>query len=292
MTEEPIEVPSILVPILTEFRSIGKDITNIRSKHEFLHQCRTRLDEPIFKVLKELYGPIFQKFWNETTMIPIDSDRAIVFVERREHPNLEFCLQNTAYYARGFSIHIVCSKANLEFVKQICGPQLENIHLHIEWEGVGTPEEGKKDYNELLKTRRFWELFSEDYILTMETDSYLMKPIPSSIFQYDYVASKWAWLPMEPGGGGLSFRKRTMMLDICDTYLEQVEMQDSFVSEGVKVLGYTYPTIQTNMTYFTEAFCSPHAIGTHQWWTFCCDEGLPKFIEYCTIYCCELVLLN
>jgi hypothetical protein len=67
-------------------------------------------------------------------------------------------------------------------------------------------------------------------------------------------------------------------------------MQDSFVSDGVKLLGYTYPDIQTNMAYFTEALYSPNAIGTHQWWTFCCGNGLPMFLNYCMVYCTLTIL--
>jgi hypothetical protein len=291
MTDELIEVPTILLPILDVFETILKNRRSFKTSAEFYDSCRTKLDAPIFQLLNQHYGSIFNTFWNETNTIPSESKKGIVFVERREHPNLEFCLKNGAYYARGFSIHIVCSKANLEFIKRICGSQLENIHLHVEWDDYGTPEQGKREYNELLKTRRFWEYFSEEYILTMETDSYLLKPIPASIVQYDYVASKWPWLPKEPGGGGLSWRKISMMLDICDRSPSNPLMQDSFVSDGVKLLGYTYPTIQTNMNYFTEAFSSPNAIGTHQWWTFCCSQGLPKFIEYCTLYC-NLIILD
>jgi hypothetical protein len=291
MTDEFIQIPTSLVPIVNVFETILKKASPFKNSEEFYHTCRTTLDTPIFQFLNQHYGSIFNKFWNETNTIPSESNKGIVFVERREHPNLEFCLQNAAYYARGFTIHIVCSKANLEFIKKICGSQLENIHLHVEWDNVGTPEQGRLEYNELLKTRRFWEMFSEEYILTMETDSYLLKPIPASIFQYDYIASKWPWLPTEPGGGGLSWRKVSMMLDIYDRSSSNPPMQDSFASDGVKLLGYTYPDIQTNMNYFTEALCSPSAIGTHQWWTFCCSEGLPTFINYCMTYF-TLTILN
>jgi hypothetical protein len=290
MENKGIEVPTILLPILDVFESILENASSFKNSEEFYHTCRTTLDAPIFQLLNQHYGGIFNTFWNETTTIPLESNKGIVFVERREHPNLEFCLKNAAYYTRGFSIHIVCSKANLEFIKKICGSQLENIHLHVEWDYVGTPEQGRLEYNELLKTRRFWEMFSEEYILTMETDSYLLKPIPESMFQYDYVASKWPWLPTEPGGGGLSLRNVSMMLDICTRMPSNPPMQDSFASEGVKLLEYTYPDIQTNMNYFTEALYSSNAIGTHQWWTFCCGEGLPKFIEYCMNYCSLTIL--
>ena len=47
----------------------------------------------------------FSSHWNDT-VIPMESERAIVIVERRCHPNLEFCIKNAVYFARCFSLYI------------------------------------------------------------------------------------------------------------------------------------------------------------------------------------------
>ncbi len=211
---------------------------------------------------------VFTSYWDETT-IPYESDRAIVIVERRCHPNLEFCIKNAVYFARGFSLYIFCSYANLEFVKTICGDQKESVHIIPVFETIGTPEEGKEVYNQLLCDKQFWQTIEAKTCLTIETDTYLRTPLPESIYEYDYVASKWPWMQDQPGGGGLSLRNRDMMIDICERSDTTTRiMQDSFASYGVVKYGYTYPTWEQSHQYFSEGGHFPRVCGVHQWWTF------------------------
>ena len=257
---------------------------------DFLHTCRMQLEYYVYDYLKKTYCPALDAFWNTYT-IPKKSDKAIVFVERRCHPNLEFCLKNAVYFARGYSVHIVCSESNIDFIKHICGSQEPNIQYHIQFNGIGTTEEGKLEYNALLKTRQFWETFIEEHILTFETDCYLRKPIPESIYEYEYVASKWPWRPSDPGGGGLSYRKRSAMLQICsidNKELGCLPMQDSFVSEGVTLLQLKTPTFEESIDYFCETIpIKSTTVGVHQWWTFFIKKDVPVelsiFKDYLTL---------
>ena len=247
------------------FNSLEISRNIFKSTEDYLHQKRLALDPFIFDSLKRLYSSELKEHWNNI-QIPYNSDKAIVIVERRCHVNLEFILHNLSYFAPGYTIHIFCSQANLSFIETICGPQLKNIHIHNFFENIGTPEEGKNEYNKLLKTSNFWNFLKEEHILTVETDCYLLQNIPESIYEYDYVASSWPWRPLEPGGGGLSYRKRSMMLKICEidsSKLNDCNMQDSFSSSGIKLLGGKY-----SHNFFTESSPIKSPIGTHQWWTF------------------------
>jgi hypothetical protein len=231
------------------------------------HKYRCELDPFVFKALYDLYGKQMDEFWN-SSVIPKISDKGICIVERRCHPNLKFCLQNAAYYARGYSIHIFCSMANLDFIHLICGKQFENINVYPIFKDIGTPEAGKKEYNDLLKTYAFWNTFKEDHIITIETDSYFLKPIPSSIYEFDYVGSKWVSRENEPGGGGLTYRKVSVMKEIIDLNIEDHEMQDTFASHGIQRLNKKFPTLEEAFYYFIEGHISDGGVGTHQWWTF------------------------
>jgi len=273
--------------IFTVIKSLQLSRSIFKTEADYNHQSRLQVDPFIYTALRELYGKQLQEFWNTTTTIPERSDKAIVIVERRCHPNLQFCLQNAAYFARGYSIHIFCSLANHSFIKSICGSKLSNIYIYPIFETIGTPEEGKIEYNTLLKSIKFWNVFQEEHILTIETDSYFLKPIPESVYGYDYVACKWPWLPNEPGGGGLSYRKCSLMRRICeleDASVKDDPMQDSFASNGARILFAKSPTLAESMNYFTECALLPvNSIGTHQWWTFISsldDTTLQKTIRY------------
>jgi hypothetical protein len=252
------------------FSAIHQSQSDFKTPEAYLHYRRTQIDPFVYASLNSLYGATFRESWN-TNPIPFTSNKAIVFVERRCHPNLEFCLHNAAYFARDYAMYIVCSRSNLEYIKRICGTQLPNIHICVAFHTMGTAETGKIEYNQLLKKESFWNLFKEEAIITMETDCYLRKPIPSSIEEYDYVASKWGWNLKEPGGGGLSYRKRSMMNKICklnDPALEAIPMQDCYVSNGCLAISAKIPTLKDSHQYFIESVLSDKACGVHQWWTF------------------------
>jgi hypothetical protein len=263
--------------------SVYKSIDTNKKDKGYLHEKRLKLDQFIFDSLKSLYGNHFKEFWNKV-VIPKKSEKALVVVERTCNINLEFILHNASYYARGYTIHIFCSEANLPFIQHICRSQ-PNIYIHTIFRNIGTPEEGKLEYNALLKTKDFWNTFEEEHIITLETDCYLVTYIPDSIYEYDYVASQWGWLPNEPGGGGLSYRKCSVMKEICNMNNIDINcMQDIFASDGVKKLNLKY-----SHSYFTESTFLNDYIGTHQWWTFLPvdDPECKDIIKYYLLLDCE-----
>ena len=69
------------------------------------------------------------------------------------------------------------------------------------------------EYNDLLKSYNFYEQIPYEHIFIVEMDSYLRKPLDETMFQYDYVAAPYGW-DETSAGGGMSYRKRSVMLDI------------------------------------------------------------------------------
>jgi hypothetical protein len=250
----------------------------VHTREAFLHRCRMEIEPFVYSYLNHTYGGELAKHWSTCT-IPRNSTKGIVIVERRCHPNLEFTIQNAVYFARGYSLHIFCSEANREFVEEICGSQVDSVHIHPVFKDIGTPESGKKEYNNLLKSYGFWSSFSEEWLLCMETDSYLLKEIPEEVYNYNYVASKWPWVPGHAGGGGLSHRKKSFMMDISSINSLKAEMQDCFASDGVALLG--CPVIDSNM--FGETWFDSTTVGTHQWWTFASDITKDNVREYLSL---------
>ena len=265
----------------TETNLILSVFVNILNRHRddpsinLRDTLRKELDYYVFQLLQNKYMGMFQDYWNSSTIPASGStNRAIVLVERRKHPNINFVLKNILYYARGWSLTIICSNENIDFIKAILGSQIENVRLIPHFSGVGTFEEGKTEYNLLLQDLNFWRIFPEENILLVETDCYLRKPIPESILNYDYVASVWPWYPEKPGGGGISFRKRDAMIKICETYSVKEIAQDVYVSDAVEKLGMRFPKCSENV-YFSEYIMDNAVCGYHQWWTFI-DRCLAK----------------
>jgi hypothetical protein len=232
----------------------------------FLHAKRTKLEPLIYDILKRKYFRIFEEFWRNNKVTK-NSNKSIVIIERRIHPNLAFILRNMFYYARDWCITVVCSEINYNYIKTICTNNSDNVNILALFNGNPSREVAIREYNNLLKDVKFYENLSYDHLFFVQTDTYLRKRIDETMLNYDYVAAPWNW-DESSAGGGMSYRKRTAMIDICKNFKENYEMEDGFINEGVKALGYKMPEFMTGITYVAESCHYEDPMGAHQWWTF------------------------
>jgi len=260
------------VHIYDEFPESAAEISDERK-----HEKRLKLEPLIFNILQNKYGNQLEAFW-KTHVIPKISDKCVVLVERSIHPNLHFLLRNIAYFARGWSLTIVCSDLNLEYLKKIAGHNADNITFLTVFKGLSSPQHGKEAYNSLLQNEIFYTLFSAENLLFMETDSYLRKDVPNEILQYDYVAAPYKWNP-SLAGGGLSFRKKSAMIHICSKTLPKIPgAQDMYICNGIKTLGYSMPPYN-GYPFISESIICDSSFGIHQWWSMLCPEnGIEKIM--------------
>lgn len=250
------------IHIFDEFQENNANLTK-----EQLHQKRTRLEPLVFDILKAKYGIILENHW-KTHIVPTESDKSIIIVERRLHENLHFLIRNVAYFARDWCITIICSDVNLAYCKTILGHNSDNVRCIPLFKGVGTRDEGRNQYNELLKSPDFYERMACEHLFIVQTDSYLRKPIPDSIFQYDYVSAPFNW-DRKHQGGGMSYRRRSAMIDICSRYNDATMIgEDYYISNGVDIMGYKKPNFKDALEYISESCFFEDAIGVHQWWTY------------------------
>lgn len=246
------------------------------------HQKRMRLEPLIFDILKRKYQEPLELFYTYYTF-PLHQDKCVVLVERRIHENLYFLLRNIAYFARGWSLCIVCSDVNLAYCRECAGDLVNGITFLPLFKGNPSPEQGKLEYNLLLQDSEFYRMFSAENLLFMETDSYLRKKVPDDIMDYDYVAAPYEW-DMNVAGGGLSFRKRSAMIDICQKKKEKLPGQDIYICQGVHEFGYKMPEFMKGITYVSESCFYEDSFAVHQWWTFFfLDSEDAEFIFQCML---------
>jgi hypothetical protein len=239
---------------------------------ELRHQKRMALEPLIFGVLQRKYGAFLQKFWNTHTVPPMTNKR-IVIVERRIHPNLQFVLHNAAYYGNNWGISLICSDTNYEYCKAIVGNK-ESVSVIPLFQGTGTPEQGKQEYNKLLQSADFYKSFSEDNLCIVETDCYFRRKIPDWVLDYDLIGCPYSWDNLM-AGGGLSFRNKNAMIRICETFPEKLPAQDVYLWEGALSLRLKLPTSEEAAKQLTESVFSKNPFGTHQWWTFFFPNDIP-----------------
>jgi len=233
---------------------------------ETIHLKRTHLEPLIFDILKRKYFRLFEEYWRNNSIVK-DANKTIVIVERRIHENLAFILRNVFYYARDWSITIICSDVNYKYIETICTNNAKNVKIIPVFQGNPSRDEGRTQYNDLLKEESFYQLLKSEHLFFVEMDSYLRKPIDESMFEYDYVAAPYGW-DENSAGGGMSYRKRSVMLDICRNFKSETPMQDCYALEGIKALKYKMPEFMKIMKYVVESCYYVDPMGLHQWWTF------------------------
>jgi hypothetical protein len=246
------------------------------NRKELLNFKRIHFEPVVFDDLRRQAKEFIDTFW-ETYTPPLTAEKTICIVERREHKNFDFILKNMCYYCPKWSITIICSNENYIYVKGLLQGKPATI-LPL-FTGYGTPEQGKEEYNTLLQTERFWKDIDAEWILTVEMDCYLLRPLPKEMFDYDYVASHWAW-DTTSQGGGLSLRKKEAMLQICREGCNMYPAQDLWVNNGCKQLALKTPNYVAFENWFVESCYSFHPVGVHQFWTFWEPESSCAMKEY------------
>ncbi len=248
--------------------SIFHSYTDHAITPEERHSKRVKLEPLIFDILKAKYSKSLLFSW-KANRIPAagTTPKTAVIVESRIHPNLQFLLHNLAYYCRGWHIAIVCSKENLEYCQIIAEHNKDVITFLPIFNPPGSGEIAKQSYNTLLKSAEFYSQLPGEYFLITQTDSYLKRHMPDTILQFDYVASPFSW-EKEHQGGGISFRKKSAMLKICQESKRQIESEDVFISCSATDLGLKKPKWEEALKYFCESTLFAGTIGVHQWWTF------------------------
>jgi hypothetical protein len=258
---------------------------------ERLDRYRTTLEPYLYHYLLEHHLPTLNAFW-ETYLPPRESRHAFVLVERRPHPNFEFILKNIAWAGPTFSVYLFCSDANAPFLRAILKDKAPHYHILPVFQGLGTREQGKADYNRFLTdAASYRQMAPAEYIMTVQMDMFFRQKIPEEVFQGDYWGNPWAWDQDSPGGGGGTIRRVAFMTALCEEYGPGgEENEDSWLGRHTIQTGGVYPPALIRGVFFMESIPAEHPYVLHQFWTFL--DGYMKLPrEECTAYWKHLLTL-
>lgn len=138
--------------------------------------------------------------------------KTAVLVEPRPHPMLRAVVDNMMN-ALGpeWNLHIFTSVHNKEWLTKVMEPHEYMVNT-FKLENLT-----REQYSELLMTASFWKLIHTEDILIFQTDCIAFRNWDSAFESYDYLGANYynsAHTLPGVGGvqGGLSFRKKSMML--------------------------------------------------------------------------------
>ena len=271
-----------MIPVMYE---VASSIYHNYSKKEALHTYRTQLEPYVYMYLIQNHGKMLEDHW-ANYYPPKQSDYAFVIVERRQHPNFRFILQNIAWAAPYMSVYIFCSDVNKSFIRALLGDKINHFNVIETFTGNPARDEAIKDYNNLLTDYVFYEAIDAKYIITVQMDNIFRRKIPDSIFVGDYWGNPWFWEKTHAGGGGASIRRVSYMIDLCKKHrptpsIPVGENEDSWISEKTV----NYPDIDTRTEFSMESVPAKDPYILHQFWTFTnpyIELGPQIFIRYWT----------
>lgn len=248
--------------------TIFDDYTDTVMTPEERNEKRLHLEPLIFDILKSKYSKQLEMNWKNITLKKAtETNKTVVIVEPRNHSNLHFLMHNVVYYARGWALTIVCSDKNKKYVEVLSEHHLPNVTILPLFSQNPNREQARQDYNELLKSTKFYEAIPCENMMIIQTDAYLRRHVPDTLLQWDYVASPFSW-DREHSGGGLTFRKKSVFLEICKKSKRIIQSEDYFASASIQDLGYKTPKWEEALRYFCESVLYAQTVGVHQWWTF------------------------
>lgn len=178
------------------------------------------------------------KLKNYTPKIYENTNYQAVIVEPREHKDLETVIKTVMYFLNEsdskikWGLTIIHGESNKKFVKHIVN-KWEGVELQNLWVNNLTPLQ----YNQLLMGSQFWKSINSENIMLFQTDSTLVKFGIDKFISYIYIGAPWIRFREGKivGNGGLSFRKKSKMIEISENYKnDDITMEDIYFCKYLK----------------------------------------------------------
>jgi len=225
--------------------------------------------------------------------VPGDSDKYVVIVEPRKHPDLEYVLRNVLHFLDdSWGLQFFCGTENREFVTSITA-NWGTVHI----EALPVSNLDTRAYNQLKKNTDFWQRIRGEHVLWIEPDCLLRRPGLERFLSFDYVGAPWhERLAVSPycrvGNGGLSLRRVTAMREIAaqaNPEFELIGPEDVFFCVNMQLANaqrpgeFKLPVAEEAAGFAVESIYAPDPVGLHKIWAYL-DESqiraLLSSIEY------------
>ena len=206
-----------------------------------------------------------------------------IIVEPREHPALEFVLNNfVSNLSDEWNIIVFHGNKNIDFLKKIIE---NNLHTRISLINLQVDNLTINDYNNLfMKSTILYDNIPTETFLVFQTDTIIFekhKHLINDFLKYDYVGAPIKHnatpQPIWVGNGGLSLRKKSKMLEIMNNEPYQNIPEDFFFSLPTSVSIYK-PSVNEAKFFSVEAIFNEVSFGCHQIWIN------DKYNELCEMY--------
>jgi hypothetical protein len=243
-----------------------------------------KTDHVYFRYLCFSYIEFIKKI--NIPILKLNNRYETVFIEFRILPHIEFIIRNTIIkLGNDWSHTIVCGKQNYDFINQMCNTISPNINIiKIDLDNLLV-----NDYNNLLSSVDFWNLFKGEKLLIYQEDSIMFKNNINNFLIYDYIGAPFPKYvndtPNLVGNGGFSLRSRSKMINVINQISIHNTVFNSSTLQYMKNCGLTTPpedvyfsknlqelnlgvvaSYETALKFSTESVANKNSLGGHKFW--------------------------
>lgn len=278
------------------------------------------------KVRTKIFDKIKDKKYSWTPVDAVAPDKCLfVLIEPRDHANTEFVLKVASeFFSKlGHGLFIVHGCTNGDFMKTVACKDIENVGF-LELPGVDNLP--IPAYNALLMSKNFWRSLPHENIVVFQTDVIFLHSgadlLADFVNNYDYIGAPW-W-NMDPftgmlccpenaskvsgrimdhsyvcetgpdciGNGGLSYRKKSAMIEAIETCKGTIgtKNEDVFFAVAMKRLEKRLPKRSKAMEFSIEMCLPPDlpsdrawSLGIHRMWAYHPADIVERALMSCEI---------
>jgi len=192
-----------------------------------------------------------------------------VIIEPRQHPALEFVLQNfNDNLSQEWQFVVFHGTQNKEYTETICKKIFQPDRIKLV--NMGVENLTISDYSGMFYKSLLYDNIPTEIFLIFQTDSVICsnhKDLINNFLKYDYVGAPWDQGGVKNvGNGGLSLRRKSKMLEIvekCDKHMDGVN-EDLIFSRGCGVTELNKPSVDEAKKFSIESLDNEKSFGIHK----------------------------
>jgi hypothetical protein len=174
---------------------------------------------------------------------------------------------------------------NKEWLERIIHEKFAAEKSRITLKDTGRTRIDIPEYNRMMMGREILDQIPTEMFLVVQTDSLLCrgeKDLLKEFMDYDYVGAPWRDRS-RVGNGGLSLRRKSMMLKIVEKCPKGAHMEDGFFAYGCEGAEPKIPEFELAKKFAVESVYHPRSFGLHKPWHHLPDKG-SKLNQQCAGY--------
>jgi len=204
-----------------------------------------------------------------------------VIIEPRIHNAWQFVVNNFLNNLdERWDIMIVCGLLNKEYLIELIDTHFQNHKHRIRLELINIENFTIEQYSQYMLCKESYNIIPTETFLIFQLDTLISNKYKDFIYdfiKYDYVGAPWS-SDHKVGNGGLSLRKKSVILDVLDKYnpYEHNGYEDSYYAKYIT----NKPTFEEAKLFSIETVFSEKSFGIHKCWNYLYPPQISEIAEY------------